>query len=71
MGARGTVSWLKHYATCRKVTGFINLPDPSSGTMALMCTQPLREMSTRDLPRGKGRPARKADNLTSICEPIV
>jgi hypothetical protein len=28
------------------------------------------EMSTRNLPGGKGRPARKADNLT-ICEPIV
>jgi hypothetical protein len=27
-------------------------------------------MSTRNLPGGKGRPARKAD-LTAICEPIV
>jgi hypothetical protein len=33
--------------------------------------QPLTEMSTRNLPGGKGRPARKADNLTAICEPIV
>jgi hypothetical protein len=39
--------------------------------MALGSTQPLTEMSTRNLPRGKGRPAHKADNLTSICEPIV
>jgi hypothetical protein len=39
--------------------------------MALMSTQPLTEMSTRSLPVGKGRPARKADNLTEICEPIV
>jgi hypothetical protein len=31
----------------------------------------LTEMSTRNLPRGKGRPARKAYNLTAICEPIV
>jgi hypothetical protein len=30
-------------------------------------TQPLTEMSTRNLPGGKGRPARKADNLTAIC----
>jgi hypothetical protein len=30
----------------------------------------LTEMSTRNLPGGKGRPARKAD-LTAICEPIV
>jgi hypothetical protein len=39
--------------------------------MAVGSTQPLAEMSTRDLPGGKGRPARKADNLTTICEPIV
>jgi hypothetical protein len=39
--------------------------------MALVSTQPLTEMSTRNLPEGKGRPARKADNLTAICEPIV
>jgi hypothetical protein len=48
-----------------------DLPNPSSRTMALGSTQPLTEMSTRDLPRGKGRPTRKADNLTAICEPIV
>jgi hypothetical protein len=36
--------------------------------MALWLTQP--EMSTRDLPGVKGRPACKADNLTAICEPI-
>jgi hypothetical protein len=28
-------------------------------------------MSIRNLPGGKGRPARKADNLTAICEQIV
>jgi hypothetical protein len=39
--------------------------------MTLGSTQPLAEMSTRDLPGGKRRPARKADNLTAICEPIV
>jgi hypothetical protein len=32
--------------------------------MALDSSQPLTEMSTRNLPGGKGRPARKADNLT-------
>jgi hypothetical protein len=37
--------------------------------MALGSTHPLTEMSTRNLRRGKGRPARKADNLTAICEP--
>jgi hypothetical protein len=51
-----------------------NLPNPSSCIMALGSTQPLREMSSRNLPGGgggKGRPALKADNLTVICEPIV
>jgi hypothetical protein len=31
----------------------------------------LTEMSTRNLPEGKRRLARKANNLTAICEPIV
>jgi hypothetical protein len=39
--------------------------------MVLGSTQPLTEMITRNLPGGKGRPTRKADNLTAICEPIV
>jgi hypothetical protein len=39
--------------------------------MALGSTQPPTEMSTRNLPEGKGRPAREADNLTAICETIV
>jgi hypothetical protein len=39
--------------------------------MALELTQPLTEMSTRNLPGGKGRLAHKDDNLTAICEPIV
>jgi hypothetical protein len=39
--------------------------------MALGSTQSLTEMSTRNLPGGKGRPARGADNLTAVCEPIV
>jgi hypothetical protein len=50
---------------------FFNLTNPSSRTMALGSTQPLTEMSIRNIPGGEGRPARKADNLTAICEPIV
>jgi hypothetical protein len=38
--------------------------------MALGSTQSLTEMSTRNLPGYKWRPARKADNFT-ICVPIV
>jgi hypothetical protein len=39
--------------------------------MALELTQPLTEMSTRDLPGGEARPACKADNLTTVCDPTV
>jgi hypothetical protein len=71
-------SWLhlkfgvRHYATSRKVAvsisdgvnGFsFNRPNPFSSTMALGSTQPLTEMSTRNLPGGgggKGQFARKA-----------
>jgi hypothetical protein len=54
-----------------EATGFFSLPNPSSRIMALGSTQPLTEMSTRNLPGGKGRPARGANNLTAICEPTV
>jgi hypothetical protein len=39
--------------------------------MALGLTQPPTEMSIKNLPVVKGRLARKADNLTAICEPVV
>jgi hypothetical protein len=72
-------SWFRHYATSRKVAGSIldevigifSLPNTFRRIMVLGLTQLLTEMSTRDLPGGKGRLARKADNLTAICEPIV
>jgi hypothetical protein len=38
--------------------------------MVLRSTQPLTEMSTRNLPGNKGRPARKANNLTDNSELI-
>jgi hypothetical protein len=68
-----------HYATSRKVAGsissevigFFNSPNSSSRTMALGSTQPLREMSTRNFPGGKKRPARKADSFSAIYEPTV
>jgi hypothetical protein len=50
---------------------FFNLSNPSSRSMALGSTRPLTEMRTRDLPRGKKRPARRADNLAAIYEPNV
>jgi hypothetical protein len=36
--------------------------------MALGLTQPLKEISSRNLPAGEGQPARKVDNLAAICE---
>jgi hypothetical protein len=43
----------------------------SSHTKTLGSTQPLTEMNTRNLPGGKVWLARKAENLTAFCEPIV
>jgi hypothetical protein len=54
-----------------EVIGFFNWPNPSNRTMALESTQLLTEMRSRNLPKGKERPAREADALTAICEPIV
>jgi hypothetical protein len=53
------------------VIRLFNWANPFSRPMALGSTQPLTEMSTRNLPGSKGRPARKADNLTAMYEPIV
>jgi hypothetical protein len=39
--------------------------------VSMRSTQPLTGVSTRNIPGGKGRPARKADNLTDIYEQIV
>jgi hypothetical protein len=74
----GTLDW-GTLITSRKVSdwisdeviGFSSWPNSSSRTMALGSTQPLAEMSTRNLPVRKGLSARKVDNLISICEPIA
>jgi hypothetical protein len=72
-------SWLIHYATSRKVAGstpdrsldfLINLTFPAPLWPCARLSL-LTETSTRNLLGVKGRPARKADNLTAICEPIV
>jgi hypothetical protein len=54
-----------------EVIGLFNSHNPSSRIMALGSTQLVTEMSTVNLPGAEGRPARKADNLTAISEPIV
>jgi hypothetical protein len=50
---------------------FFNLLDPSSRTMVLGSTQPLTEMSTKNLPGGKKLLACRAHNLATPCEPNV
>jgi hypothetical protein len=58
------VRFASPYATSRmiadsipgEVIGFFNWPNPYNRTMALGSTQSLTEMSTRNLPGGKGRP---------------
>jgi hypothetical protein len=65
---------LAFFSRCTSIVtlGFLNRPNPSCRTMILgSTTQPLTEMSARNLPGGKGRPARKAHNLTAICEQTV
>jgi hypothetical protein len=39
--------------------------------MGLGLTRPPTEMSNRNLPGSKERPARKAENLTAICDPTL
>jgi hypothetical protein len=78
VGARGSVNGSGTVLTSREVAvsipdevvEFFSWPNPSSRTMALGSTQPLTEMSTRNISEGTGRPARKAD-ITTICDLIV
>jgi hypothetical protein len=48
---------------------FLNVPYPSSHTMALGLTQPLTKWVPEDISGGKAWSARKADNLTTIHKP--
>jgi hypothetical protein len=69
-------SWSRHYVTSSKDTGSIpdeviwlfNRPNPSNCTMAMESTQPLKEMSTRNLPGGSkgGRRVRLTTSLPSV-----
>jgi hypothetical protein len=49
----------------------INLPIPSSDIVALQSTQPLTEMSIRNLPVVKELPVRKANKQTTVTESSV
>jgi hypothetical protein len=56
-----------------QVIGFLclNLLNPSSCTMALGWFSLQKERVSRIFLGSKAQPARKADNLTAMCEPIV
>jgi hypothetical protein len=64
-GARGSVvgsgTMLQTERSPVQVPDKVDFFNPSNSTMALGSTHPLTEK----------RPARRADNLTAICEPIV
>jgi hypothetical protein len=59
-------------ATSRKVASSIpnNWHNHSGRNIALGLTQPLTELSTRNLPEGKWRPACRAENHTTTYDPI-
>ena len=67
-------SWLRHCATSRKgvgsipdgVIGIFHWHNPSGRTMVLGLTQPLTEMSIRNISWGYSWPVCKADNLTTF-----
>jgi hypothetical protein len=76
--------WLRHYATNRKAVGsklnevnefFFQFTQSFKPYKALEFSQPLTEMRARKIKIMflgiRERPVRRADNLTSICEPIV
>jgi hypothetical protein len=49
-----------------EIIGYLIELFPPATIMALGSTQPLTEMSARNIPGRMGRPARKPDNLTAI-----
>jgi hypothetical protein len=77
-------SWLRHYATSRKVAGlnpdevnefFFIFPNPSNHTMALGVDSASNRNEYHQIFLGGGGgeawPTHSADNLTTICEPVV
>jgi hypothetical protein len=63
-------SWIEVLSYKQEGGGF-NSRQLVSATIFMEWTQPVREMSTRELPCVKERPACKSGNLMSICEPTV
>jgi hypothetical protein len=61
--AKSCYSWKVVGSNPDEVAGIFYWFNLSSRTMALESTQHLTEMSTRNLPGSKARPARKAENF--------
>jgi hypothetical protein len=61
-------SWVRSLMRSLDFSIYLILP---AALWPLWSTQPPTELSTRNLPGGKGRPARKVDNPTAICESTV
>jgi hypothetical protein len=71
-------SLLRNYATNRRVAGsssdkvdFFQFPWSFQPHYSPRVDSASKEMSISNLPGGKGRPARKVDTFTAICESIV
>jgi hypothetical protein len=72
---QAVAQWLRHCATNRKVAGSIpygvigifQWHNPSGRTMALGSTQPLTEMSTRNISWGKGGRSVGLTTLPTLC----
>jgi hypothetical protein len=61
-----------YFCTADHVTWLLNLSSCTPCAKVGQYAEQAIEMSTRNLPGVKGgRPAREADKLTTICEPIV
>jgi hypothetical protein len=50
-----------------EVIGFVNLPNSASRTVVLGSSQPITEMSTRNLSGAKGRPTQPHRHLWADC----
>jgi hypothetical protein len=64
-------SWKVACSIAYEVIWFFSWPNISNRAVAIESTQPITNMSARNLPEGNARPALKGDYLTAICEPVV
>jgi hypothetical protein len=65
------MSWKVTGSIPDEITGVFNFPNLFSHIIAVVSTQSLTELNTKNPPGGKVQPAHKADSLNTICEPTV